>query len=836
MTRRPLAPLCITALCLAALALPSVSLARRGPAPASANGLVKPLESVPVVALSVGKSLEALVAEADLEQSREGTPNRFAQRIEVHVTPATHGTWEMLPDGARLWRARVHAPDATDLNLGFTRFRLPPGATLHVSSESHDYWEGPYTHADNQPEGQLWLPATPGDRAVLELYVPPAVKFEPELELWHVGYGFRDFFRFEPRLERQGACNNDVICPEGDPWRDEIASVGVYQLNGQWTCTGSMVMNTNGDFTPYFLTANHCGISGGNANTMVVYWNFEAPNCGDLCCGDLSDNQTGAIFRAAYSPSDFCLVELSDDPDPASNVYWAGWDNSGVAPGGCTAIHHPGTDEKAISFNTNALTVTSCLSDPSPGDGTHWRIDDWEDGTTEPGSSGSGIWDPAHRLVGQLHGGFASCSSITEDWYGRISVSWNGGGTASTSLKAWLDPGITGAVTQDGSFPEGIFTQAVAFDDECPSGAGNMNGIVEPGELLTLPVTVRASGSQTGVSGVLSTTTPGVTILDDTATWPNLLDGQSSPSDAPHFQVVLDPTVACLSQVDFDLSISSNEGGPYLSSFTEDVGQAPAPGGLPVAIPDNNASGVTHVFSVAENHVLTDLDVRVEIAHTFVGDLKIELESPAATRITLLDRPGVPASTYGCGNNDMNVTFDDASGFDPESYCAGNTPWYVGPAAPVGLLSAFNGESTMGDWKLIVSDNAGADTGSIIDWELLGTPPLNGQCDPCNVGTDAPVAVAPSTRFGLANAAPNPFRGDTRIRFSLDRPAATRLEIFDLAGRRVDTLVDREMAAGSHVVSWDGRDSAGNMVASGIYFYRLSDGERSDMKRMSRIR
>jgi hypothetical protein len=170
-----------------------------------------------------------------------------------------------------------------------------------------------------------------------------------------------------------------------------------------------------------------------------------------LSGGSLTDSQQGCVEVADYSASDFSLVELTNAPAAASNVYYAGWDaRTSWNPSGCTAIHHPSCDEKAISFNYDALTVTSYLGYSVPGDGTHWRIDDWEEATTEPGSSGSGIWDENHRLVGQLHGGYASCSSITSDWYGRFAVSWTGGGSASNSLRYWLDPENTGTLYLDG--------------------------------------------------------------------------------------------------------------------------------------------------------------------------------------------------------------------------------------------------------------------------------------------------------------------------------------------------------------------------------------------------
>jgi len=566
---------------------------------------------------------------------------------------------------------------------------------------------------------------------------------------------------------------------------------------------------------------------------MVVYWNFVSPTCGALCCGSLSQNQTGAIWKVSGSASDFTLAELDDDPDPAFNVYYSGWDASGVSPSACTAIHHPNCDEKAISFNTNPLTVTSYLGTSIPGDGTHWRIDNWEDGTTEPGSSGSGIWDPNKRLVGQLHGGYASCTSITSDWYGRFSVSWDAG------LKAYLDPGNTGQRILDGtSGPATLLYVAHEGTDECAGNPGNVNGIWEPGETITLEVEIGAtSAGFTNITGTLSSTTPGVTILDDTATWSDVAAEATATTDAPHFRVSLDPSIACFSDVNFQLEVNAAEGGPYSMAFSDEIGASLTPPGLPLAIPDNSPSGVTSTLDIPVAATITDVDVRVVIQHTWVGDLKIELQSPAGTRITLLDRPGVPGSTYGCSDNDMDVQFDDETVYNLENHCAGTTPWYSGLASPTSPLSAFDGQSSQGTWQLIVSDNAGSDTGTIQLWELLTTPAVSGTCDICPTATSVMTNLgAEPSSFFLAQNRPNPFTGRSEIRFSLVEDGRATLELFDVAGRLVTTLLDSPMSRGTHAVSWNGRDAAGNAVASGIYFYRLTSGERSEMKRMSLVR
>ena len=80
---------------------------------------------------------------------------------------------------------------------------------------------------------------------------------------------------------------------------------------------------------------------------------------------------------------------------------------------------------------------------------------------------------------------------------------------------------------------------------------------------------------------------------------------------------------------------------------------------------------------------------------------------------------------------------------------------------------------------------------------------------------DAPAA------FGLLQNHPNPFNPSTRIRFNAARPGHARLEIFDIAGRRVATLLDEPVAAGLSSLDWNGTDHAGRELPSGLYFSRL---------------
>jgi len=413
-----------------------------------------------------------LLAWEDEEREKMGEPARFAVAKDVTISPSTHGTWEDLGDGTMLWRLRIESLGALSLNLGFTRYVMPAGGSLLLYSSDESFVVSrALTAADNNASNEFWTPLVLGDNMVVELTLPADRVDLLELELGFVNIGYRYFGETLDVL--QGSCNNDVICPEGDPWRDEIPSVGVYTINGTWYCSGAMINNTAEDETPYFLTAYHCGISTGNDQSVVVYWNYESPNCGDLSGGSLSDFNSGVIWRAEYSSSDFCLVEMEEMPDPDFGVTYSGWNRGSGTAADPVAIHHPGTDEKAISFDYDATTITSYLGTSSPGDGTHHRIGNWEDGTTEGGSSGSPLYNQDHQIIGQLHGGYASCTSITADWYGRLYTSWTGGGSNASRLSNWLDPIGSGATSLDTLIPgaSGMrVTPAGGLDAEGQSG------------------------------------------------------------------------------------------------------------------------------------------------------------------------------------------------------------------------------------------------------------------------------------------------------------------------------------------------------------------------------
>jgi hypothetical protein len=92
------------------------------------------------------------------------------------------------------------------------------------------------------------------------------------------------------------------------------------------------------------------------------------------------------------------------------------------------------------------------------------------------------------------------------------------------------------------------------------------------------------------------------------------------------------------------------------------------------------------------------------------------------------------------------------------------------------------------------------------------------------------------TSYALMQNYPNPFNPSTEIAYSLPSPGDVQLKVYNVLGQEVVTLIDEQMPAGEHVVTWDGRASDGTSVSSGVYFYRISANQFSETKKMMMLK
>ncbi|MFM7806594.1 MAG: hypothetical protein ACKPEA_01520, partial [Planctomycetota bacterium] len=285
------------------------------------------------------------IARDDELEAAAGMAPRYAIPNEVHLSPKTDGTWETVTDKdgsvRRVWRLRMICENAVSMNLGFTEYWLPKTATLFVHDGKLSSIIRPFTADDNADHGQLWTPPVPGNEIVVELTVDKEFANDVRLVVGSVNAGYRRFMDIAKEAaaaDKSGSCNVDVICSQGDAWRNEIPAIGVISTGGSRFCSGSMINNVRQDLTPYFLTAYHCGVTASNAASLVVYWNYENTTCrtpggtasGSTGNGSLAQFNTGSTFRAASSASDFTLVQLTSQPNQAWKISYAGFDARNV--------------------------------------------------------------------------------------------------------------------------------------------------------------------------------------------------------------------------------------------------------------------------------------------------------------------------------------------------------------------------------------------------------------------------------------------------------------------------------------------------------------------------
>jgi len=499
------------------------------------------------------------------------TPYRFGIEIETDLDLLADAEWELMSDGTKVWRMAIACEEATSISFLFDQFNVPKGGKLFVYDWNRSEFLGAFDHRNNQEQQMLAIGLLNSDKIVLEYHQPSELEELADLHISQIVHGYRAILNKFENPERgpfgsSGACNINVNCPEGDPWQVESRSVALIVSGGFAQCTGALVNNTNNDGTPYFLTANHC--LGGNVGAWVFYFNHQSVNCVGSN-GPTNQSLSGAVVRANNSGSDFALLELNETPPAEFNVQYDGWDNSDdLTVSSAVGIHHPSGDVKKICFENDAPYHQST------GGAQVWWINQWEDGVTEGGSSGSPLFDQNHRIIGQLYGGAAACAGNNNngqfDYFGRFGVSWNGA-SSLTRLRDWLDPSNSGVTYIDG-YPDGAISYALDAAVIAPEG---LDGSTICGAQTTPVIKIRNMGTDNLTSVSVSHVLNG---NQGTFTWNgNLAQGEQENVSLPTLNLVdgINTLVVSLSNPNngLDENLNNNSNSSSFNAFIEETVQ-----------------------------------------------------------------------------------------------------------------------------------------------------------------------------------------------------------------------------------------------------------------------
>ncbi|MGB2773906.1 MAG: proprotein convertase P-domain-containing protein, partial [Anaerolineae bacterium] len=162
-----------------------------------------------------------------------------------------------------------------------------------------------------------------------------------------------------------------------------------------------------------------------------------------------------------------------------------------------------------------------------------------------------------------------------------------------------------------------------------------------------------------------------------------------------------------------------------------------------VAIPDNNPTGVSDTLNVGSTGTLNDVNVFVRATHTWVGDTSFTV-THNATSVTVIDRPGVPLSTFGCSGDNITATLDDEAATPVENECAASVPTINGTFIPNNALSAFDGMDQSGAWTITAVDAAGGDTGVLVEWCVQTETSVPPTATPTDTATPEPATATPT--------------------------------------------------------------------------------------------
>ncbi len=422
--------------------------------------------------------------------------------------------WVTRPNGGSVSHVEFLSPGACGLRLRLEN--LDPGSEIQMrfANATRTSVLGPFEKPQIDEEGGWWTPTIWDESIVVELYVPEGLKPDADApivtKVAHLAMG-------GTCANTPGGatlpCHNDVVCfPTWD--NNEARGVAlIYFLQGASCirCTAALLNREPGDLAPLLMTANHCVNAASDAANLEVYWFFETNSCNGTAPANPAGQprNLGSVRLKRHAPTDWSLLGL-DDPPVAGALYLgyrsSAWSNNEDG----TGVHHPRGTFKRISFGDTGGTSNRTFCDANGQNcfDADVRNITYTSGTTEPGSSGSPIFDADRRVRGTLSGGDNNCPESNK-YYGRLDLAFD-------HLKYFMDDsfiaspvfvngGVAGDPGNNGDTERGTLlqpfntveeaTHAVRSGDEVHIAPGSYNERFS----IWRPVTLRRNGSSGSV-------------------------------------------------------------------------------------------------------------------------------------------------------------------------------------------------------------------------------------------------------------------------------------------------------------------------------------------------
>lgn len=431
-----------------------------------------PIAQVDLGALAQAKSDEVLN-----QNSGPGVPLQIGLARPAQATAAAGDfagllNWTPTADGAQVAAIRFTSDQAYGVRLGLKVEQLPEEAVLRFYGDVNDAAGGEVVEVSAKKVLELlalnrqagvkgdeaityWGPDFGGAATTLEIELPATVRAtDVQLSVPSVMHNVIDPARVQDfqlkGIGDAGSCNLNITCNSALLNTESRAEAQMSFASGgkQYVCSGTLMNDAKNSGTPYFLTANHCLSTQAEASTLQTRWFFRAASCGSASSMYSGARQLSGGARMLYASANTDTAFMQLNERPPAGVRYAGSYFGGVVPvkTSMTGVHHPHGDLQKYSEGVVAGYARNTRpggSQPAFETGTtpqNFLWVQWQKGTTEGGSSGSGVFvtmveNQTRYLVGQLYGGSASCSNREGgDAYGRFDLAY------SAALSRWLNP------------------------------------------------------------------------------------------------------------------------------------------------------------------------------------------------------------------------------------------------------------------------------------------------------------------------------------------------------------------------------------------------------------
>lgn len=409
--------------------------------------------------------LQPLHNSDDLQAKNQwaGGPLIVGQVLPVKINFSDKASVYNDDKGGKIYQLLLTAKEAQGLSISFSRFVLPNGGKLYIYNPDTKEVLGAFTQESSASQEHFATAPIVGDKLLIQ-YEAPTGSDAPELFIDHLGYIFQPMSSRVlpaklPGLDGSSLCEVNVNCSEGNSVRkQQDAIVHIYCKAGDLYsyCSGTLLNNTAEDFTPYIITAAHCGglnspLPDTDYSQWVFTFHYEKPQCNNNYSNPTKQFSITGAHLAAFVPmhkgSDGLLLQLNQAIPAYYGVYYAGWDRTEKITPQHIGLHHPNGDVMKVSTSKEKPIVHQYKDKQSPGaEGAHLRViyapTEHGFGITEGGSSGSGLFNEEGLLVGTLTGGNSYCDRNPDGFnsYGRLSFHWNKRKSEGYYMADKLDP------------------------------------------------------------------------------------------------------------------------------------------------------------------------------------------------------------------------------------------------------------------------------------------------------------------------------------------------------------------------------------------------------------